>query len=47
MVFFTNSNAMIQDNPEEFGRKKAIHIQRKNCGTRNALEKYMLNHIVW
>ena len=33
--FSTSSNAIIQNNVEGFMRKKATHIQRKNCGSRN------------
>ena len=35
MDFSTSSNAKIQNNAEGLMRKKAIHIQRKNCGSRN------------
>ena len=45
MDFSTSSNAMIQDNPKELRRKNTIYIQRKNFGTRNVLEKYMINHV--
>ena len=37
---------MIQDNSEEFSKKNAVNIQRKNCGNWNALEKYVIDHIV-
>ena len=35
-------NTMIQNNAEGLMRKKAIHLQRKNCGSRNTEEKQML-----
>ena len=37
---------MIQDYPEELVRKNAIHIQRKNCGSRNAEEKHIIDYMV-
>ena len=40
--FSTSSNAMTQDNAEGFLRKKAIHIQRKNCGSINVEENQLL-----
>ena len=43
MDFSTSSNAMTQDNAEGLWRKNAIHTQRKNCGSRKTLEKYMIN----
>ena len=39
MDFSTSSNATIQNDAEGLMRKKAIHIQRKNCGTRNTQKK--------
>ena len=42
MEFSTISNAVIQNNAEGLMRKKAIHIQRKNCGSRNTEEKQLL-----
>ena len=39
MDFSTRSNAMIQNNAEGLMRKNAIHIQRKNCGSRNMKKK--------
>ena len=38
----TSSNAMIQDNPDELSTKNAVHIQRKNCGSRNT----EINHVI-
>ena len=45
MDFFTSCNAMTQNNAEGLMRKKAIHIQRKNCGRRNTEEKQLLEHM--
>ena len=42
MNFSTSSKAKIQNNAEGFMRKKALHIQRKNCGSRNTEEKQLL-----
>ena len=36
---------MIQDNAEGLMRKNAIHIQRKNCGSRNTERKQLLDHM--
>ena len=40
----TNSNAIIQDNSEGSMRKNDVHIQRKNCGSRNTEEEQLLDH---
>ena len=43
MDFSTSScNAKTQNNAERLIRKKAIHIQRKNCESRNTEEKQLL-----
>ena len=44
MDFSNNSIAMIPDNIEGLMRKNTIHIQRKNCGSRNAEEKHGQSH---
>ena len=46
MDFSISSSAMTQDNSERLMRKNTIHIQRKNCGTRNAEEKNMIDYMV-
>ena len=46
MDISTSTDAMIQDNPEEFRTKNAIYIQRKTCGNRNMEEKHMIDHAV-
>ena len=46
MDFSTSSNAIIQDNSEGLMRKNtAIHIQRKNFGSRNKEEKQLHGHM--
>ena len=45
MDFSTSCNAMIQDNAEGLMRKNTIHIQRKNCESRNKEEKQLLDHM--
>ena len=43
MDFFTSRcNAKTQNNAEGLRKKKATHIQRKNCGSRNIEEKQLL-----
>ena len=42
MDFFTSSyNAKTQNKAEGLMKKKATHIQRKNCGSRNTEEKQL------
>ena len=41
-----NRRAIIQENPEGFIRKNSINNKGKNCGSRNAEEKHMIDHIV-
>ena len=43
--FSTCSNAMIQDISEGPMRKNAVHIQRKNCGSKNTEEKQLLDYM--
>ena len=45
MYFSISSKAMIQKNAEGLMRKRAIHIQKKNCGSRNIEEKQLLEHM--
>ena len=43
MDFSSSSNTVIQKNTEGLMIKKAIHIRRKNCGSRNTEENNCLN----
>ena len=43
--FSTSNNSLIQNNSEGLMRKKANHIHRKNCGSRNTEEKQLLKHM--
>ena len=45
MDFSTRGNAMIQDHPEGLMRKNTLHIQRKNCVSRDTEEKQLLDHM--
>ena len=45
MDFSVSNNARIQNNTEGLMRKKSIHIQRKNCGSRNTEEKQVIEHM--
>ena len=47
MDFSTSSNAMIQNNGKGHMRKNAIHIQTKNCGSKNTEAKQLLEHMCW
>ena len=45
MDFSTSSNAVIQDISKGPMGTNAVHIQRKNCGSRNTEGKQLLDHM--